>query len=271
MTTQNPNEPDKVRQRLLAAYKLVDKTYVEMGRDLYATFHGRLFLDWGFDTFGDYVTKELGMDAKKAERVRLIHTHYVKACGLAPATVEKIGFFNCLSLKMCITPENAAERVAAVLALPSSRAITKQAAAWKKADAPPKGEDDKDDEAGVDEIDETITVLTVKLHPGQNKVVQAAIEEARRAKATELSTNEALANIATEFLASRMAKEDEPMTRLSYMLGVMERVYGGKLVWISNDEAAAVLTAAMEARPDLFGDAIEDDEDDFEIDTDEDL
>lgn len=261
--TQNPNAPDLVRQRLKAAYKMIDKTYVEMGRDLYATFHNRLFTQWGFDSFSDYVTKELGMDAKKAERVRLIHTHYVKECKLSPATVEQIGFFNCLTLKMVISADNAAERVPVILGLNSSRAVAKQAAAWKKADQPPSDDDDDPEDGDAPkEEDDTVVSLNVKLHPSQNKVVQAAIDEARRAKVTELPTNEALANIATEFLASRMAKEDQPMTRLAFMLGVMERVYGGKIVWIPSDEAAAVLTTAMEARPDLFGDALADDEDD---------
>lgn len=271
MTNTTPNSPDLIRQRLKAAYQLVDKTYVEMGRDLYATYHGRLFIGWGFDTFNDYVAKELGMDTKKAERVRGIHAHYVQACGLAPSTVEQIGFFNCITLKTVITPENAKERIPVVLGMSSSRAVTKQAAAWKKLDAPQDPEDDGEAEDEESEEDGAIVNLNVKLHPSQHKVVAAALDEARRAKATELPLNEALANIATEFLASRMAKEDEPVTRMAYMLGVLEKVYGGKIVWIQNDQAAAVLMEAMEAHPDLFGEALSDDEDDdTDIDNEED-
>ena len=50
----------------------------------------------------------------------------------------------------------------------------------------------------------------------------------------------------------RMSKERTPITRLQYLLHVMEGVYGGKLIWIASDEAADVLMAAMKTRPDLF-------------------
>ena len=99
-----------------------------------------------------------------------------------------------------------------------------------------------------------------KLHPSQFKVIDAAMAEARRSKPDEMADNEALAHIATEFLASRMSKEETPVARVEFLLHNLETAYGGKFVWIPSDNAASYLADAMKQRPDLFTTPEEDEE-----------
>jgi len=75
-----------------------------------------------------------------------------------------------------------------------------------------------------------------------------------------MAPNEALAHVATEFLAARMSKEEKPLVRVQFLLGNLETCYGGKFVWIKDNGAALFLADCMKQRPDLFNEPVENDE-----------
>lgn len=265
------DSPDEIRKRIVATKNAMDRAYLQLGRDLYLVFHRRMFIGWGFDSFKDYVEEEIGEDLKRCERVMRIWAHLVKGCSLRPSVLKGLSYTNALQLLPVTDRSNAAARIAMAKKL-SWRDLRTKIKVWKSpsaddvADLPrdEDGDEDGDGDGDNDEptepepepepADDDRETMTFRLYPGQAKVVDAAIAEAQRAKDCGMAPNEALANMATEFLASRMAKEDEPVTRLSYILGVLERVYGGKIIWIPTDEAAGLLIKTMEDHPDLFND-----------------
>jgi len=265
------DEPEEIRKRLRASKKAIDEEYIRMGRDLYQVYHRRLFLDWGHDTFDDFAENEVKISRKRAERVRLIFTHFVKECGLKPSELSVLGYTCANELRGATDQSNVRQRVKAAKDL-SWRALRRKIAQWKQ---PPKDVTDDmpkvpDEEPPVDDDTTPLAsndgriVRNFPLYPSQQKVVQAAIDEAKRGKPNEMADNEALANISTEFLASRMSKEEEPVTRCRYILSVLERVYGGKMIWIPDDEAAEALAKYMEKHPELFSEPTEELEDDDE-------
>ena len=256
MVQQSSDAPDNVLKRLVETKKVMDRAYLQMGRDLYIAFHRRLFITWGYDTFDDFVDQKLGESPKRAERVKRLWEHFVKECSLRPSALKGLSYTNALQLLGVTDRSNAAARVAAAKTM-TWRELQTQVKVWQSpsedavADLP---KEEAQQEAEPDgDLGERET-RSFHLYPSQGKVVDAAIAEAQRAKASGMAPNEALANIATEFLASRMAKEDEPVTRLSFMLGTLERVYGGKIIWIPADDASNYLVEAMKMRPDLFPD-----------------
>lgn len=256
MTQQRGSDsPDELLKRLLETKKIMDRAYLQMGRDLYIAFHRRVFIEWGYDSFKEFVEKKLGENPKRAERAKRIWEHFVKECKLRPSTIRGLSYTNALQLLVVTDRSNAAARVAVAKRM-TWRDLQLQIKVWQSpaaedvadlpTDEPPEPEPEPDEDNGER------TSMNFRLYAGQAKVVDAAIAEAQRAKDSGMAPNEALANIATEFLASRMAKEDEPVTRLAFMLGTLERVYGGKLIWIPTDEASTYLVKAMKKRPDLF-------------------
>jgi hypothetical protein len=259
MTQQrNADTPIQIRTRLKATKKQMDDAYIQMGRDLYLTFHRRLFIGWGYDTFKDYAEEELSEDVKRCERMKRIWAHFVKGCAIRPTTMQGLSYTNALALLPVTEPGNALGRIRVAKTL-TWRDLRLKIAEWKSPAAAAVAGLPKAKPAGTAPAPpppptppEGRTSLTYHVYPDQEKVIDAAIAEAQRGKASESAPNEALANVCTEFLGSRMSKERTPITRLQYMLSVLEGVYGGKIIWIASDEAADVLMAAMKKHPHLF-------------------
>ncbi len=274
--TQSPtpsgDSPTEVRRRIRRLKREVDTAYIQLGRDLYLVYHRRLFVQWGHDTWTDYVEQEVGISQSRGDRLRRIWSAFVKKLALKQQSLNGVGYTNAFVLlplvnKGIITSENVDDWLQAARTLsyrdlelkanaakgPSEDTVDSMAAAGVPVEpAKPASEATAEATAPIDPGADPRAMLSFRLYPQQHDVVRAAIEEAMRGKAEEMAPNEALANVATEFLASRMSKEEKPLTRVSFLLGVLEQVYGGKFVWIQNDEAAAVLSQAMDQHPDLF-------------------
>lgn len=270
----SPDAPNEVRRRLKAGKGTVDKTYIQMGRDLYLAYHRRLYQTWGYDTFTDYVEKEVGIAKTRAERLRRIWTKYIKKLKVSPKELEGVGFTNAFTMMPVVDSGNVHEWMdkakssswrdldlaVQVARSPSPAAVAALAGAGAAVKTGDKIADTgmafHDDDEAPDELKpgDLRRPWTFRMYPSQYKVVDAAVSEARRTKPDEMAENEALAHVATEFLAARMSKEESPLVRLKFLMTTMEQVYGGKFVWIKNDAAAAFLTDSMESRPDLFDD-----------------
>lgn len=279
-----PDAPTEVRKRVAALKKEIDSGYIQLGRDLYLIYHRKLYEKWGHDTFTDYLETEVGMSQSRGERCRRIWTRFIKGEGIKPIMLDGLGYTNALALLPVIgkpTPEGLPERTALdwiaiaknmswrdldleVKKYTSITEAQKQAlidAGAKVTEEPTEaGSLGPSDPGAIDGKMDDRRLFNHKLHPSQFKVIDAAMAEARRSKPDEMADNEALAHIATEFLASRMSKEETPVARVEFLLHNLETAYGGKFVWIPNDDAAGFLASAMKQRPDLFTNPEEDDD-----------
>jgi hypothetical protein len=293
----NPDAPGEVRKRIRRLKKEVDSAYIQLGRDLYLVYHRRLFNNWGHDSFTDYVEMEVGISQSRADRLRRIWTVFIKQLGLKPAKLSGVGYTNAHVLltlvgKKVIDEKNIGKWLeeaktksyreleqAATKAKSASAAAALESAGVPVETVHPAPTDPGDSsvtDANLDDVvgdppsaSEDVPTedpsdprrgMKFRLHPSQYKVVDAAIAEAKRSKPEEMADNEALANVATEFLAARMSKEEKPLARVSFILSTLEGCYGGKFVWIKDDEAATVLAEAMNQHPDLFDQPVDDDE-----------
>lgn len=267
----SPDAPNEVRKRLAQYKKTADTAYIQMGRDLYLAFHRRLFSTWGYDTWTDYVEQELGIAKTRAERLRRIWTKYIKTLRVAPKELVGLGFTNAFTMLSVVNGDNVHDWIDKAkklswreldLAVQAAKSPSPAAvAALASAGAAVKKTGDSVADTGMAFHEEDVEAMkpgdlrrawTFRMYPSQYKVVDAAVSEARRTKPDEMAENEALAHVATEFLAARMSKEETPLVRLKFLMTTMEGVYGGKFVWIKNEGAAEFLSKAMETRPDLF-------------------
>jgi hypothetical protein len=265
------DSPSEIRKRLKLNKNKVDSVYIQMGRDLYLAYHRRLYSKWGYDTFTDYVEQEIGIAKTRAERLRRIWTKYVRKLKVSPLELQGLGFTNAFTMLSIVDSENVHSWIGRAkkmawrdldIAVQAAKGLSKEDADKVRASSPAAGaiglptDDDPPTEDGTESAPllpgDRRRAWTFRLYESQFKVVDAAVAEAKRTKKDEMAENEALAHVATEFLASRMSKEEKPLARLQFMLSVFEQVYGGKFVWIKNDDAAVFLGEAMESRPDLF-------------------
>lgn len=275
-----PDAPKELRARVRQLKADIDSSYIQLGRDLYLIYHRKLYEGWGHDTFTDYVENEVGMSQSRAERCRRIWTKFVVKEGISPKALDGLGYTNALALLpvlgLDVQDDELEERdtkdwIERAKKL-SWRALelevkkyTGISAAQKQAlvNAGAKITTDMGDTPNapepISQIDDR-RHFNHKLHPSQWKVVDAAMAEAKRSKPDEMADSEALAHMATEFLAARMSKEEEPVARVEFLLHNLEHVYGGKFVWIPGNDAATYLAEKMQERPDLFTTPTEEDE-----------
>ncbi len=286
---QGADGPNEVRKRIRQHKDAIDSAYIQMGRDLYLVYHRRLYQDWGHDTFTDYLEIEVGIDQQRGDRCKRIWTRFVKDEAISPKEMKGLGYTNALALLAVLgkeapvgtKPRSARDWIGLAKKL-SWRDLSLEI---KKFTSISKEQKDALVASGatVASAEPEIPGLPApisasdnrrdwgfKLHPSQFKVLDAAIAEAKRSKPGSMAENEALAHVATEFLAARMSKEEAPVARVGFLLTNLERVYGGKFVWVPGDEAADYLGACIEQRPELFNQPVVEDEEDTESDESED-
>jgi hypothetical protein len=272
-----PNEqqqPQEVRKRVKSLKKTIDTAYIQLGRDYYLIYYQKLYERWGYDTFGDYVEIDVGVPRAKAERCIRIWSKFIKELMLSPGQLEGLGFTKASAILSVVTPENATQwvetaknaswkeltvKLAAAKAPPkeaverirSSAPVGEEDTAEAAPPSPPPGGKPFPPSTAVDP-DTVVKQKTFYLYPSQAQILEAALDDVKRSKPTGVPDNEALAHVCQEYVGSRMAKEEKPIIRLRFLLAVMEKVYGGRFVWLQSSEAAAVLFAAMEEHQHLF-------------------
>lgn len=109
----------RLRRQIAELNKSFDKGYMQMAKLLYTAWDtpidgdrnkAPIFTLWGYDTFADYVTNELGMDRRKGERLRLLYYKlFVELAGLDEALlrrIENLGYTKCREITRVITATN---------------------------------------------------------------------------------------------------------------------------------------------------------------------
>ena len=291
MTPKAPQveSSSEVRKRVARLKKEIDSSYIQLGKDFYLIYHRRLYQKWGHDSFTDYVENEVGMAQQRADRCRRIWTKFVKECGVKPKDLDGLGYTNALLLLPVVKSHTVSQWLDTAKGIKrdeQGNVVSKEVLTYRDleleiakakspsgaavGDLPKVGASGLDEEEPVDPVTGTPLptaipadgrrAFSVRCHPTQYKVIDAAIAEAQRTKPEEMAPNEALAHVATEFLAARMSKEEKPLVRVQFLLGNLETCYGGKFVWIKDNGAALFLADCMKQRPDLFNEPVENDE-----------
>jgi len=115
----------RIRRRAKELSEQLDVGYMELARILYEVYdspidndprRGPVYISWGYANFADYAMQELGIQPKKAERLRHIwYTLEIELKGLDPSLKErvaKLGFAKVRELIRVLTLRNAEQWVA---------------------------------------------------------------------------------------------------------------------------------------------------------------
>jgi len=268
----------KMRKRASELAKTLDTGYVEMGQILWDAYNTpvngdprkcAIYQSWGYDSFGDYVEKELGMHRRKAERLRNIGQMLsVHLAGIDPETKQRIVSLGWSKLRELtrIWFQKADKKTVNKwldLAEKSSypqllhaigKALDKKEAAVKPKKLHPVTDeegndlevDDEEDELDEDEEDE---LANVDMLPEVEEAkafhfycfgeqianVDAALERAEELSESDVKSNN-LSLIALDFLATNdFGKKADPKMIQRY-LGKFEQLLGIRLVAFKKGE-----------------------------------
>lgn len=275
---------DACRARIHAIMGRINEDYLHLGRELYMAFHRRYYMDWGYGSFDEAVSDVFGISRERADRVRRVWTRFVKDLGIDASELMGVKYARAYKLLGVIDGDNKSDLLHRARSMASWHAFSEHVdllrgneraieavklSALKVEEreaentsisgrqAPPSLDDDEADPVPPPRPPEKPTRLSFNMYPSQLDVLNAAIAEVQREKPNAVvAPNEALAHIATEFLAQRMSKSDEPNSNIRYYLRMFERHFGGKFVWFTNEDAVRVVSEAIDRHPEYFSEGM---------------
>lgn len=258
-------------EQFQSARERLDRDYLVIGRELFLAFSSGRYRKDGYESFDDYVRRKCGMDPGRARRLRRVFKVFQRDLGVPAARLHAIGYERASLLLPVIRRENAEIWLARAESMPYDD-LAKQVKAEKKPRkkrqvvVQPPGTDpqsyepedpktlavsllDEKQKPSIDGVhptgqDEVVYEKTFYLVGDQAKVVETALEEVERQTGSS-KPGYLLSCALIEFLANRGTREVGDDGRLKYWLNLLEQRYGGKLLWIRDDEVAEQLASMV--------------------------
>lgn len=242
----------------------VDREYLRLGRELYIAFSTGRYREEGHTSFDDYAASK-GVDPGRARRLRRVFKLFSKDLGVSFQRLETLGYERAIAVMPVIDRSNkeiwlqkaaTMDYTALVKEVKDrkptrkKRQVIKQDAGTQKQSYSPESiEDDrlKPSADGKTDInsDDVIYQKTLYLIGDQNSVFEAALENVElRTGSTKVGY--LLTCALLEFLAHEASRGTSDDDRMAYYMNVMERRYGGKLLWIKDKKAAAEAAALLQ-------------------------
>lgn len=266
-----PPKANQPEDRLDAAKRVVDRAYLEFGKELYLEFSSDRFRDRGFKSFDDYA-RHKGIDPGRARRLRRVFKIFQRDLGIPYERIAAIGYESATAVIPVITKANKEDWLKKAAELPYDELIKlvnmrrppkkkrqvvvstpgsqpqsyrpesdpKMAASL----APPRvrpSADGKTD-AGDDDI---VYEKTLYLVGDQNTVFETALENVERRTGSD-KVGYLLTCALLEFLSIEAVKDTKDDGRMKYFMSVLESRYGGRLMWIKNKKVAEKLSELIE-------------------------
>jgi len=257
---------DEVRADIRKRSSLIDREYLDLGKDLYVAKYCEHYIKWGYATWRDYIGSEPGLSVKRDERLRKVWKTLVKSLGAKPDDLHKIGFSKAslLCRDGLLTRENLEDWLADARNM-SFRELEKAVKAKGKKKVTTKEVDEVDDEGKATGKKKTVRVVTGE-DGGESEfesITFSLTEDQKDVVSEALSKAELLADsnkrgyllhlICTDFLAGNLGEDPKERRRLRFHLSNLEEAFGVRVMALpEGDEATKAITAFVESRPDLF-------------------
>lgn len=253
--------------RLDAAKRVVDRAYLDLGRELYLEFSTDRFKAKGFTSFDDFARSK-GVEPGRARRLRRVFKHFQKDLGVPYETLAVIGYENVCAIMPVINKGNKSEWLKKAGELPYDDLIkeveTKRPPRVKRKvvamtargetltyspEDPSKVEPKLRPSADgkTDAADDIVYVKTLYLVGQQNTVFETALENIER-RTGSTKVGYLLSCALMEYLTHQATKDTDDDGRMKYYMAVLESRYGGRLMWIKDKKVA-------EEMSDLIGQA----------------
>lgn len=100
-------DPSDIRERAKGLAKTMDQSGVLLGWTFYLIYYKRLYKNWGYETFNDYVFNEIGDTESTAKRRINLAKKYIKELGIDKEKLAGIGYTRAAMISSVIKTTNA--------------------------------------------------------------------------------------------------------------------------------------------------------------------
>ena len=256
-------DPEDLREVIKNRAQAIDEHYVTLGHHLFIVDEDRLYRKWGFATFADYLTQDVGIGKRRGQRLRQIWKILVRQFGISPTMLSGCRYSNLMTIMGLLRPkimtaDTVEEWVTRAQLLNYTQLVkeVESAKALRKADAEaeitPTTMAEAAEEGSLPEAIKSPTGRkTFQCTNEEANLIDEAIREGTRDGGSD-RPGHVLTNICTFFLANRA--EDTAMK--DYLLSKLTSVFGGRFVHLEDPEM-------IETWEEHFGD-FGDDDDEYE-------
>lgn len=254
------NAPEAIRVRIKLLKQITERCYMRLGRDLWECFQRKLYVDYGYDTFDDYVATEVGISRDRSYKLRRIFSVLVLKCNIPPKIVERAERTRVEMILGVVTRDNAEEwlKQATTLDYKELRNRLSQERARRDGITPTATKPDKPEtttpvriacesprgDAGSNETD--FQIRTFRLPKDADTLLTEGLGVAQRVTGSH-SDNFNLTCIVQQFLAHSLTLEGKDDGRAGFFTRWMEEIYGGHFLHIKDEKAWDVLRKAIES------------------------
>jgi len=239
LDSNHPGWGKRLRQRAKSLVKQVDTTYMDLARCLFTIYNkplethkakGPIYKAWGYDYFGDYVTGELDMDVKRAQRLKRIWQVIavdLKLDEVMRDRISDLGFSKARELVRVLTLDNVEEWVERAEGMTYKEILSAiqvhqngiRDARDAAASALPEGEDTG---TTAYSTPESTSVEVFGLYPEQAQNVKSAIERAGQLSQSPVKSHN-LDLICQNFLATNDFGKGDRSAEIQKFVRNMER------------------------------------------------
>jgi hypothetical protein len=261
------NKPDAVRERIQILKRVAEQSLILLARELWEVYHNKLYLQWGFETYDDFVRTEVGYTKSYARQLRRIFKIFVLKCDkrpndlldLTPAKAQVLlPYVNRGNVDHWLKKARELDYGALVIDVQDYKVRTSP-------DSPAPTDSDVNlpsspvNLAGSGVIPRThgdrkpnsFKKRTFRMPDDADSLLDEALAEAERITKSH-SDGFNLACIAQHFLAHRLTVEGRDDGRVRWFMANFEEIYGGHFIRIKDERAWEVLAKAVEDNPDLM-------------------
>jgi len=258
------NDPEAIRARISILKTVTERCYMRLAKDLWDCFQRKLYIEYGYDTFDDYVAAEVGISKDRAHRLKRIFSVLVLKCDLSPSEIEEAERSRVELILGVVNRENARQWLndAKLLRYKDLKTKLRHERDRRRPPTPAATKEERPvditpvrlacESKQVKQIKEEFVQRTFRLPTDGDTLLTEALGVAQRVTGSH-SDNFNLICIAQQFLAHNITVEGKDDGRCSYFQRWMEEIYGGRFIHIKTDKAWDVLREAIEGHPDLFG------------------
>lgn len=262
----NDFDPEDLREVIKNRAQAIDEHYVTLGHHLFIVDEDRLYRTWGFATFADYLTQDVGIGKRRGQRLRQIWKILVRKFGIAPAMLSGCRYSNLMTIMGLLRPnilvrETSEEWVTRAQLLNYTQLVkeVESAKAMRAADSDaeitPTTLAAAEEEGTVATLTKATGRKTFQVTNDEANLIDEAVREGTRDGGSD-RPGHVLTNICTFFLTNRA--EDTAMK--DYLLSKLTSVFGGRFVHLEDPEM-------IETWEEHFGDFGDDEEDEDEYES----
>lgn len=284
------NNPKQVLEWVTHDKVQVDLAYLRLGRNLFLIEHNKWYVGYGFSTYGRFLTEHLGMSPKRAQRLKRVWKQLVRVVGVRHDELVGLGYSKASLLATLVNGKagqlldrkNASswigdaksmsygaleKHISEVKAIrmgsvaksdpvvkvpdPMDYEEEPQESKWEDDPTAPPKKPQRRRDLEVEVIDVEPKKRSFFLFPGQEDILDEALLEAGRMGNTD-KPGAQLEYVAQGYLSNRMGEKEPGDGRPRFWMNIFEKMFGGRLVWVKDDEAAEVVDGLLKDHPDLL-------------------